>query len=97
MLISHETHPPSKTAGIHETGVYQGTFTQCEPRLCGSWLTPSQEIGWTHMRILEGVGTLVQLGGLIARLCKLVRSTVSVRMSFVNHPLQNMKPQLFQL
>lgn len=24
------------------------------------------------MRILEGVGTLVQLGGLIARLCKLV-------------------------
>ncbi|KAF8578995.1 P-loop containing nucleoside triphosphate hydrolase protein [Ramaria rubella] len=30
-----------------------------------------KEIGWTHMRILEGVGTLVQLGGLIARLCKL--------------------------
>lgn len=30
-----------------------------------------QEIGWTHMRILEGVGTLVQLGGLISRLCKL--------------------------
>ncbi len=30
-----------------------------------------QEIGWTHMRILEGVGTLVQLGALIARLCRL--------------------------
>ncbi|KIJ29332.1 hypothetical protein M422DRAFT_269286 [Sphaerobolus stellatus SS14] len=30
-----------------------------------------KEIGWTHMRILEGVGTLVQLGGLLARLCKL--------------------------
>ncbi|KIO29324.1 hypothetical protein M407DRAFT_21543 [Tulasnella calospora MUT 4182] len=30
-----------------------------------------REIGWTHMRILEGVGTLVQLGGLIARLCKM--------------------------
>ncbi|KAF9643457.1 P-loop containing nucleoside triphosphate hydrolase protein [Thelephora ganbajun] len=29
-----------------------------------------KEIGWTHMRILEGVGTLVQLGGLMARLCK---------------------------
>ncbi|KAF8323126.1 P-loop containing nucleoside triphosphate hydrolase protein [Clavulina sp. PMI_390] len=30
-----------------------------------------KEIGWTHMRILEGVGTLLQLSGLIARLCKL--------------------------
>lgn len=26
------------------------------------------------MRILEGVGTLVQLGGLISRLCKLAMS-----------------------
>ena len=31
----------------------------------------SQEIGWTHMRILEGVGTLVQLGAMIARLCRM--------------------------
>ncbi|KAF8342252.1 P-loop containing nucleoside triphosphate hydrolase protein [Cantharellus anzutake] len=30
-----------------------------------------KEIGWTHMRILEGVGTLIQLSGLLARLCKL--------------------------
>ncbi|WWC90616.1 uncharacterized protein L201_005552 [Kwoniella dendrophila CBS 6074] len=30
-----------------------------------------KEIGWTHMRILEGVGTLVQLGAMVARLCKL--------------------------
>ncbi|KAL7422536.1 replication factor C subunit 4 [Cryptotrichosporon argae] len=30
-----------------------------------------REIGWTHMRILEGVGTLVQLGAMVARLCKL--------------------------
>ncbi|WVQ80196.1 hypothetical protein IAT38_002301 [Cryptococcus sp. DSM 104549] len=30
-----------------------------------------REIGWTHMRILEGVGTLVQLGAMIARLCRL--------------------------
>ncbi|KAF8594799.1 P-loop containing nucleoside triphosphate hydrolase protein [Ceratobasidium sp. AG-I] len=29
-----------------------------------------KEIGWTHMRVLEGVGTLVQLGGLAARLCR---------------------------
>ncbi|KAB5588320.1 Replication factor C subunit 4 [Ceratobasidium theobromae] len=29
-----------------------------------------KEIGLTHMRILEGVGTLVQLGGLMARLCR---------------------------
>ncbi|KAI0040801.1 P-loop containing nucleoside triphosphate hydrolase protein [Auriscalpium vulgare] len=38
------------------------------------------EIGLTHMRILEGVGTLlIQLGGLVARLCKM-----------------NMKPELFR-
>jgi len=30
-----------------------------------------KEIGFTHMRILEGVGTLIQLGGLLARLCKM--------------------------
>lgn len=30
-----------------------------------------REIGWTHMRILEGVGTLVQLGALIARMCRM--------------------------
>ncbi|KAK4685122.1 replication factor C subunit 2/4, partial [Tremellales sp. Uapishka_1] len=30
-----------------------------------------REIGWTHMRILEGVGTLVQLGAMISRLCRL--------------------------
>ncbi|KDN36284.1 P-loop containing nucleoside triphosphate hydrolase protein [Tilletiaria anomala UBC 951] len=30
-----------------------------------------REIGWTHMRILEGVATLVQLGGLLARLSKM--------------------------
>ncbi|KAF8632952.1 hypothetical protein AX15_001555 [Amanita polypyramis BW_CC] len=29
-----------------------------------------KEIGFTHMRILEGVGTLIQLAGLVARLCK---------------------------
>ncbi|KZV74866.1 P-loop containing nucleoside triphosphate hydrolase protein [Peniophora sp. CONT] len=30
-----------------------------------------KEIGFTHMRILEGVGTFLQLSGLMARLCKL--------------------------
>ncbi|KAJ3998582.1 P-loop containing nucleoside triphosphate hydrolase protein [Lentinula boryana] len=30
-----------------------------------------KEIGFTHMRILEGVGTMLQLAGLIARLCKM--------------------------
>ena len=29
-----------------------------------------REIGWTHMRVLEGVGTLLQLSGLVARLAK---------------------------
>ena len=36
------------------------------------WLHSSQEIGFTHMRILEGVGTYVQLAGLLARLCRMV-------------------------
>ena len=40
------------------------SYLQC---LMARW----QEIGFTHMRILEGVGTLIQLGGLMARLCKL--------------------------
>jgi replication factor C subunit 2/4 len=30
-----------------------------------------QEIGFTHMRILEGVQTLLQLSGCVARLCKI--------------------------
>ncbi|UZJ51799.1 hypothetical protein CBS101457_001119 [Exobasidium rhododendri] len=30
-----------------------------------------KEIGFTHMRILEGVSTVIQLGGLMARLCKM--------------------------
>jgi replication factor C subunit 2/4 len=30
-----------------------------------------KEIGWTHMRILEGVSTQIQLGGLLARLAKM--------------------------
>ena len=29
------------------------------------------EIGFTHMRILEGVQTLLQLSGCVARLCKI--------------------------
>jgi len=31
-----------------------------------------KEIGFTHMRILEGVSTVIQLGGLMARLCQMV-------------------------
>ena len=34
-------------------------------------INPSKEIGFTHMRILEGVQTLLQLSGCVARLCKL--------------------------
>jgi replication factor C subunit 2/4 len=30
-----------------------------------------KEIGFTHMRILEGVQTLLQLSGCVARLCKI--------------------------
>ena len=44
-----------------------------------------QEIGFTHMRILEGVGTLIQLGGLMARLCKMVRIPItSVKKMLIN-------------
>lgn len=31
----------------------------------------TREIGWTHMRVLEGVQTLLQLSGCVARLCRL--------------------------
>lgn len=30
-----------------------------------------KEIGFTHMRILEGVQTFLQLSGCVARLCKI--------------------------
>ena len=30
-----------------------------------------QEIGFTHMRVLEGVQSLLQLSGCVARLCKI--------------------------
>ncbi|CAO1633919.1 unnamed protein product [Parajaminaea phylloscopi] len=30
-----------------------------------------KEIGWTHMRILEGVSTVTQLGACLARLCRM--------------------------
>lgn len=43
----------------------------------------SKEIGFTHMRILEGVGTIIQLAGLMARLCKLVCC------SLIDHHIQN--------
>lgn len=51
------------------------------------------------MRILEGVGTLVQLGGLMARLCKLVGSssfliTLSDNKRIIS---QGMKPELFKI
>ena len=30
-----------------------------------------QEIGFTHMHVLEGVQSLLQLSGCVARLCKI--------------------------
>ncbi|RXK42423.1 replication factor C subunit 2/4 [Tremella mesenterica] len=39
-----------------------------------------REIGWTHMRILEGVGTLVQLGAMVARLCRVTMPPSSLRL-----------------
>ena len=47
------------------------------------------------MRILEGVGTLIQLGGLVARLCKMVRRVrLLVDPELTTDP-QNIKPELF--
>lgn len=54
----------------------QNSSTSKYVKWATSWLHKltiyAQEIGFTHMRILEGVGTLIQLGGLVARLCKMV-------------------------
>ena len=33
-----------------------------------------KEIGYTHMRIVEGVNNLLQLSGLLARMCSKVTS-----------------------
>jgi hypothetical protein len=54
-----------------------------------------QEIGFTHMRILEGVGTLIQLGGLMARLCKMVRSCSALAITELTMDMQNIKPEHF--
>ncbi|KAJ3895535.1 P-loop containing nucleoside triphosphate hydrolase protein [Lentinula edodes] len=43
-----------------------------------------KEIGFTHMRILEGVGTILQLAGLVARLCKMVGPLSKQRYSFLD-------------
>lgn len=37
---------------------------------CISILNIFQEIGYTHMRIAEGVQSLLQMSGMLARLCK---------------------------
>lgn len=34
-------------------------------------LLMNQEVGFAHMRIADGVGTLLQLSGLLAKLCKI--------------------------
>ena len=45
------------------------------------------------MRILEGVGTLIQLGGLVARLCKMVRNLHSSFLSQTLHrPTEHKTP-----
>lgn len=33
-------------------------------------LLPGQEIGFAHMKIVEGVNSLLQMAGLLARLCQ---------------------------
>lgn len=50
------------------------------------------------MRILEGVGTLVQLGGLIARLCKMVNNFILIqrRQFEVNCDIAEIGPKVVQ-
>lgn len=51
------------------------------------------------MRILEGVGTLIQLGGLMARLCKMCVLAENIRIG-VDKLIsldRNMKPELFKI
>lgn len=51
------------------------------------------------MRILEGVGTLIQLGGLMARLCKMFVSIIVILSPFLltMSPRRNLKPELFKV
>jgi replication factor C subunit 2/4 len=58
-----------------------------------------KEIGFTHMRILEGVSTVIQLGGLMSRLCQMVSLPLSAKNVFLlfSFDLQRMDPKLFQV
>ena len=38
---------------------------------------PPQEIGYTHMKIAEGVNSLLQMAGLLARLCQKTMAPVA--------------------
>lgn len=49
------------------------------------------------MRILEGVGTLLQLAGLMARLCKMVGVILNTLLPFDGAPLQYLKQDLFKV
>lgn len=54
-----------------------------------------KEIGWTHMRILEGVSTLVQLAALLARLVKMVCLYIPYRATLTQ--AQSIKPELMKV
>ena len=64
-----------QAAGIHKIRIYKGSDWLLYSLYVGRLFVLNQEIGFTHMRILEGLGTQIQLGGLLARLCKMVRTT----------------------
>ncbi len=50
------------------------------------------------MRILEGVGTLVQLGGLMARLCRMYVSRLPFVVTCLTiSRLRHYKPELFRV
>lgn len=54
------------------------SHSQNGPHLsCVPTCLSSQEIGYTHMKVVEGVNSLLQMAGLLARLCQKTMAPVA--------------------
>lgn len=70
----HGYSPDSRTLGYSSHDIISTMFrvTKTIPTLSEhSKLEFIKEIGFTHMRILDGVQSLLQLSGCVAKLCKI--------------------------
>lgn len=70
----HGDSPDSRTLGYSSHDIISTMFrvTKTIPTLSEhSKLEFIKEIGFTHMRILDGVQSLLQLSGCVAKLCKI--------------------------